>query len=96
MLHEPAPRTQGQDKASAPKARLGLQLFIGYCAVYAGFVVINTLKPKALEAPGLFGTNLAVTYGFGLIVLAIVMGLIYNAICTRLEDRANRSQEGKS
>ena len=95
MLHEPAPRTQGQDKASAPKARLGLQLFIGYCVVYAGFVAINTMRPKALEAAGLFGVNLAVTYGFGLIVLAIVMGLIYNAACTRLEDRVNRSGEGK-
>jgi uncharacterized membrane protein (DUF485 family) len=95
MLHEPAPRTQGQDKASAPKAKLGLRLFLGYCVVYAGFVVINTLWPKTLEARGLFGVNLAVTYGFGLIVLAIVMGLIYNAACTRLEDRLNRNGEGK-
>jgi uncharacterized membrane protein (DUF485 family) len=95
MLHEPAPRTQGQDKASAPKARLGLQLFIGYCVVYAGFVAINTLKPKSLEVDVLFGVNLAVIYGFGLIVLAIVMGLIYNAACTRLEDRLNRDGEGK-
>ena len=95
MLHEPAPRTQGQDKASVPKARLGLKLFIGYCVVYAGFVAINTLKPKALEGMGLFGVNLAVTYGFGLIVLAIVMGLIYNAVCTRLEDRVNRGEEGQ-
>jgi uncharacterized membrane protein (DUF485 family) len=95
MLHEPAPRTQGQDKASGPKARLGLWLFLAYCVVYAGFVAINTVAPEALEARGLFGTNMAVTYGFGLILLAIVMGLVYNALCTRMEDRMNGSQGDK-
>jgi len=29
--------------------------------------------------------NLAVSYGFGLILLAIIMGLAYNAVCTKKE-----------
>jgi hypothetical protein len=41
------------------------------------------------------GLNLAVVYGFGLIFLAIIMGLIYNVICTRAEDRMNPG-EGRS
>ncbi len=96
MLHEPAAKTPGQDKSSGVKARLGLWLFLAYSVVYAGFVAINTLRPRVLESPGLFGANLAVSYGFGLIVLAIVMGLVYNAVCSRLEERMNRSGEDRT
>ena len=43
-----------------------------------------------------FGLNLAVVYGFGLIVLAIVMGVIYNHVCTGYENRLNVPEdEGK-
>ncbi len=94
MLHESAPKTQAVDKASAAKARLGMWLFLFYCVVYAGFVALNALSPMAMEQPCWFGQNLAVTYGVGLIVLAIVMGLIYNAICGRMEDRMNAPAEG--
>ena len=31
------------------------------------------------------GLNLAVVYGFGLIVLAMILALIYNWLCTRKE-----------
>jgi uncharacterized membrane protein (DUF485 family) len=36
------------------------------------------------------GLNLAIVYGFGLIVLAIIMGLIYNHLCTKKEDELNK------
>ena len=94
MLHANAPQAPAVDKASPAKARLGMWLFLFYCVVYAGFVVLNTLSPTTMESPGILGMNLAVTYGFGLIVLAIVMGLIYNAICGRMEDRMNAPAEG--
>jgi uncharacterized membrane protein (DUF485 family) len=86
--HEPAPDV-GDDAASAFKTRLGLVLFLVYGAVYAGFVIINTFDPKSMGHVVLAGLNLAVVYGFGLIILAIVMGLIYHVICTRAEDRLN-------
>ena len=38
-----------------------------------------------METVVLFGVNLAVTYGFGLIVVAILMGLFYNFLSTRKE-----------
>ena len=89
MLHEPAPQNEEKDNASAAKARLGLWLFAVYCVVYAGFVLVNALKADIMAGPGLFGVNLAITYGMVLIILAIILGLIYNWLCTRMEDRMN-------
>jgi len=90
MQHEPAPEL-GNDAASVFKTRLGLFLFAIYGLLYAGFVAINTISPKAMGQVVFAGLNLAVVFGFGLIVLAIVMGLIYNALCTRAEDRMNQT-----
>ena len=91
MEHGP-PAELGQDNASAIKARLGLILFVVYSLIYAGFVLINTISPATMGLSFL-GVNLAVIYGIGLIVLAIVMGLIYNAICTRYERELNVDAE---
>lgn len=91
MEHGP-PVEQGQDNASAIKARIGLALFVIYGLVYAGFVVINTLSPKTMGEEIALGLNLAIVYGFGLIVLAVIMGLLYNVICTRYEKRLNTEE----
>ncbi|MBN2305548.1 MAG: DUF485 domain-containing protein [Anaerolineae bacterium] len=91
MDHGPAVEL-GQDHASDIKARLGLVLFVIYGLVYAGFVVINTLSPKTMSETIVLGLNLAVVYGFGLIVLAIIMGLVYNAVCTRYEKQLNTGE----
>ncbi len=93
MLHEPAPQTQERDHALAAKAKLGVRLFWAYCLVYAGFVVINTVDPELMESEILLGQNLAVVYGLGLILLAIVLGLAYNRMCTRLEDTMRADAE---
>jgi uncharacterized membrane protein (DUF485 family) len=92
MDHGPAVEL-GQDNASDVKARIGFILFIIYGLVYAGFVVINTVSPKTMSERIIFGLNLAVVYGFGLIALAIIMGLIYNAYCTDCEDRMNGGED---
>jgi uncharacterized membrane protein (DUF485 family) len=85
MLHEPA-RSSGPDPASAYKSRLGLAMFIFYCVFYAGFVLVNVwTEGKAMQAIVLMGLNLAVVYGMGLIVLALVMALVYNHLCTKKE-----------
>ena len=52
-------------------------------------MVINTLSPATMGREILLGLNLAVVYGFGLIIVAIILGLIYNAICTRIEHKLN-------
>jgi uncharacterized membrane protein (DUF485 family) len=37
------------------------------------------------------GQNMAIIYGFGLIILAIVMGFIYNYFCTKMENKMNKT-----
>jgi uncharacterized membrane protein (DUF485 family) len=84
MLHEPAAQS-GPDHASAYKKRLGVWMFIPYALIYASFVLINLVRPIAMEKVVLLGLNLAVVYGFGLILLALVLALIYNHLCARQE-----------
>ena len=92
MLHEPA-ADSGPDHAAPYKTRIGLYMFAFYSLIYAGFVVINVAKPVLMEKVVFAGLNLAVVYGFGLIILALVLALIYNAMCTREEKRVNNLPE---
>ena len=91
MDHGPAVEL-GVDNASKKKARLGVWLFILYTIVYAIFVAIGVMNYEAMGKIVLGNQNLAVVFGFGLIVLAIVMGLIYNAICTSYENKLNKEE----
>ena len=84
MLHEPA-TPSGSDPASRYKMKLGVWMFIPYALVYAAFVLINLVSPLVMETTVILGLNLAVVYGFGLIILALVMALIYNGMCSRQE-----------
>ncbi len=89
MLHEPAVEL-GKDNSIPKKTRLGVILFLVYLIIYAGFVIIGTIYPKTLGMEAIFGLNLAFVYGMGLILLAAVMGLVYNFFCTRFEDQMNK------
>ena len=84
MDHGPASEW-GEDKASPYKTRIGLILFAVYGVIYAAFVAINTIKPKIMETLIVYGLNAAIVYGFFLILLAVVMGLVYNALCSKKE-----------
>ena len=95
MLHEPANTPQEKDHAVAYKTRLGVQMFIFYALVYAGFVLINIIKPVLMEQRVVFGLNLAVVYGFGLIILSLIMALIYNVLCVRKERALNGRETRK-
>lgn len=75
-----------EDKSSPVKARLGVWMFLVYSIVYAGFILINVLNPK-LMGRDIGSFNLAIIYGLGLIVLALILSLTYNHICTRAEER---------
>jgi len=89
MLHGEAVKLD-KDDAAAVKSRIGLILFGIYSMIYAGFIVINTISPKTMGTRIILGLNLAVVYGFGLIILAIIMGILYNNYCTKLENRLNK------
>lgn len=97
MLHEPANTPAEQDHAIAYKTRLGVQMFFIYALVYAGFVLINIIKPVLMEKKIVFDLNLAVVYGFGLIILSLVMALIYNYLCVKKENALNgKESQGKA
>lgn len=84
MLHEPAVQS-GKDPAASFKMRVGVYMFVIYALFYAGFVALNVFKPVQMETQVLLGMNLAVTYGFGLIVFALILALIYTVLCGQKE-----------
>jgi len=92
MLHEPA-ASSGPDPAFAYKKRLGARMFILYSLVYAGFVLINLVRPRAMEVVVIAGTNLADVYGFGLIIFALVLSLVYSVLCTARERSFETGEE---
>ena len=92
MDHGPAVQL-GVDHASELKSKLGIKLFALYSLVYFGFIAINVIEPMLMERILFLGLNLAVIYGMGLIFLAIIMGLIYNGICTRYEKEMNKDMD---
>ena len=89
MLHKPAESPIEKDHAIAYKTRLGVKMFLAYALVYVGFVMINIIKPVLMENEIIFGLNLAVVYGFGLIILSLIMALIYNYFCVKKEKALN-------
>ncbi len=83
MAHGPATEWK-KEKSESYKTRLGLIMFSIYVPIYLAFVFLCVLNPK-LVATDVGKLNLAVTFGFALIVIAIFQALIYNLICSRRE-----------
>lgn len=77
-----------KDKSTAFKARVGIWMFLGYSVLYAGFILISVINPRLMELD-LGSLNLAIIYGLGLIIVALIMALIYNKICTKAEKEMN-------
>jgi len=84
--HGPATEWKEDEKTKKIKTRFGIWMFVGYTVVYAVFIIINVVNPQimGLEVGML---NLAIVYGFGLIALALIMALIYNALCGWIEEK---------
>ncbi|MCX7953964.1 MAG: DUF485 domain-containing protein [Bacteroidales bacterium] len=89
MLHGPAVKLD-EDKASKKKASLGVKLFFVYLLFYAAFTYISISHPSWMSTRIIFGLNLAIVYGFSLIIIAIVMGWVYHMICSRYERQMNK------
>lgn len=66
---------------AARNARWGMRLFVLYLVFYAGFVVVGAFAPAWLGRRPWAGVNLAIWYGFGLIVSALVVALVYSWLC---------------
>lgn len=62
-------------------SKLGLILFAVYLLFYGGFVLLNSFSPHSMESTPILGVNLAVLYGFGLIIAAFVLAMVYGVMC---------------
>ena len=72
---------------------LGMTLFCVYLAIYAGFVLINATAPQLMEWTPLAGLNLAILYGFALIIIAFVLSLLYGFLASRRDNRSSSSSD---
>ena len=62
-------------------ARLGMTLFALYVAFYSGFVLLNTFAADVMAQTPVAGLNIAILYGFGLIIGAFILAVIYGMLC---------------
>lgn len=67
------------------KRTLGLILCSIYALVYAGFVAISVFNVEWMDTVMPFQLNLAVFYGMGLIVFALLLALFYSKACDAAE-----------
>ncbi|WP_113639007.1 MULTISPECIES: DUF485 domain-containing protein [Pedobacter] len=86
--------TEEKEIVTQQKSKLGVRLFFVYLICYAGFVAIGVFNYELLSTTVFYGLNLAIAYGIGLIVFAVIMGIIYNSYCTRYEDEAEKAEGG--
>lgn len=90
--HGPAVPSEPEDlAASARNARWGLILFFIYFTGYAVYVGLNAFWPDVMSYP-VAGVTLAVSYGLGLIIAAIVLALVYSWVCRAPSKRKAEEQ----
>lgn len=92
--HGPAVASEQEDPAqSARNARYGLRLFAVYFVIYAAFVGANAFLPRLMTA-NVFGVTVAVAYGMGLIIVALLLALVYMWLCRGAAPPASDSRKG--
>ena len=70
--------THDHDASERRKSNIGVKMTILYTLVYGGFVILSVFFPSQMGVDTIFGVNLAITYGLGLIIVAIFFAMIYN------------------
>jgi uncharacterized membrane protein (DUF485 family) len=70
-------------ESTAAQSRYGLMLFFFYVILYGLFVYLSAFRADIMARRPFGGVNLAVLYGLGLIIAAIVLALIYMVICRK-------------
>jgi uncharacterized membrane protein (DUF485 family) len=93
MDHGPATEWK-TEKSEGYKTKLGLIMFAIYTPVYLIFILICVISPKSM-AMDIGSLNLAIVYGFFLIIAAIVQALIYNNMCSKREKKEMEEQKAK-
>ena len=76
-------------------ARVGFVLFVVYSLFYGGFVFLNAFAADVMEMTPIAGVNLAILYGIGLIVAALVLALVYGFLCREQPAEQEVEQEAE-
>jgi uncharacterized membrane protein (DUF485 family) len=79
----PVAREQEDAAVVAHNTRMGVVLFAVYVLFYGGFVALSAFHHDTMAQPFIAGVNLAVIYGFALIVAALVLAVIYMNVCRK-------------
>lgn len=80
---------------ASSNARTGFILFAIYLVLYGGFVLLNAFSPETMELTPIAGVNLAILYGFGLIIAALVLSLIYGFLCGNSNSTPSNGEGGQ-
>lgn len=86
-MHGPSTQWK-KDNASSIKELLGKWLFLLYAIVYGGFILINVTSPDFMGIH-VGDMNVAIVYGFGLIIFAMILAFAYNHVSTHAEEILN-------
>ena len=74
-------------------AALGMRLFLVYSLFYASFVFVNAFAASWSEWAPFGGLNLAVIWGFALILLAFILALAYGVMCVPEKEASSNEEE---
>lgn len=85
--------SEEKESLTKRKSTLGIRLFFIYFICYAGFVALGVFQYESLSVEVIGGLNLALVYGIGLIVFAVILGVVYNYYCTKYEDEAEEVED---
>jgi uncharacterized membrane protein (DUF485 family) len=78
-----AAKEQEDEAVVTHNTRMGVILCIVYVLFYGGFMALSAFWPEVMSKPFVSGVNLAVVYGFSLIVVALVLALVYMKLCRK-------------
>ena len=81
-----------KDNSAVIKELVGKWLFILYSIVYFGFILINVFSPHFMGIE-IGSMNMAIIFGFGLILFAMLLAFAYNHISTRAEQIMNNDDD---
>jgi hypothetical protein len=93
-MHGPSSEWK-KDNAVSIKVLIGKWFFLLYAIVYAGFILINVASPEFMTID-IGNLNIAIIYGFGLILFAMLLAIAYNSISTHAESVLNDEDEMES
>jgi uncharacterized membrane protein (DUF485 family) len=88
MADDPVPDKDDTLATSSRNSRYGMTLFGVYLILYGGFMYLTAFKLQAMSKPVIAGVNLALVYGIGLIVAAMLLAAIYMYLCRNAADEA--------